>query len=109
MNVNGIGAAGYSVTGYMAGKNFTNGAIQSSRANASEKSSYNGPYHLRMGGMVSRALSDGGNVTVYEADGYTSENPMVKVVTTSVDGQEHEQFIDPRTVDRRPQKMRCWP
>ncbi len=107
MSVNGIGATGYSMAGYgvgktqrnMAAKNFTNGAIQSSRANVSEKSLYNGPYHLRMGGMVSRALSDGGNVTVYEADGYTSENPMVKVVTTSADGQEHEQFIDPRTVD----------
>ena len=67
MSVNGIGATGYSMAGYgvgktqrnMAGKNFTNGAIQSSRANASEKSSYNGPYHLRRGGMVSRALGDG--------------------------------------------------
>ena len=107
MSVNGIGAAGYPVAGYgmvrtqrnTAGTNFADGAIRSSSVSASGTSSYNGPYLLRMGGMVSRALSDGGNVTVYEAEGYSTENPMVKVVTTAADGQEYEQIIDPRTVD----------
>ena len=107
MSVNGIGATGYPMAGYgmvrtqrnTAGTNFADGAIRSSGVNTSGTSSYNGPYHLRMGGMVSRALSDGGNVTVYEAEGYTAENPMVKVVTTAADGKEYEQFIDPRTVD----------
>ncbi len=107
MSVNGIGTMGYPAAGYgvrkaqqnAAGKNVTGGAAQSSRVNTTGKDTYNGPFHLRMGGMVSRALSDGGNVTVYEADGYSAENPMVRVVTTSADGQEYEQIIDPRTVD----------
>ena len=98
MSINGIGTTGYPTAAYGTKRTQQN-TVEKSFAGSTTRSSYNGAYSLRIGGMVSRALSDGGNVTVYEADGYTSENPMVKVVTTSADGQEHEQFIDPRTID----------
>lgn len=98
MNVNGIGTIGYPTAAYGI-KRMQQNTVEKSFVGNATQSSFNGAYSLRMGGMVSRALSDGGNVTVYEADGYSSENPMVKVATTSVDGKEHEQFIDPRTVD----------
>ena len=65
----------------------------------STNNSYNGPYLLKMGGLVSRALDDGANVTVYKTDSYTAENPMLRLVITSADGNETEQLIDPRTVD----------
>lgn len=65
----------------------------------SVNNSYNGPYLLKMGGLVSRALDDGANVTVYKTDSYTEENPILRLVTTSADGNEIEQLIDPRTVD----------
>ena len=60
---------------------------------------YNGPAHLRIGGLVSRALDKGANVTIYKSDSYTEENPMLRIVTTSADGEEKEQLIDPRTID----------
>lgn len=56
-------------------------------------------YTLKMGGLVSRSLEDGGNVTVYKADDYTEENPLLRVVTASASGQEQEKIIDPRSVN----------
>ncbi|MBU5477944.1 hypothetical protein KQI69_01865 [Eubacterium sp. MSJ-13] len=61
--------------------------------------SYNTTYLLKMGGLVSRALSDGANVTVYKSDSYTDENPILRIVTTASDGSETEQLVDPRMVD----------
>ncbi len=59
----------------------------------------NNNFNLKLGGEVSRALKGGSNVTVYKADEYTSENPLLRVVTTQSNGQQFEQTIDPRKVD----------
>jgi hypothetical protein len=69
------------------------------QVNDSSNEPYNGPYLLKIGGLVSRALDDGTNVTIYKSDSYTDENPILRMVVTSADGNESEQLIDPRTVD----------
>ncbi len=69
------------------------------QTNDNINSFYNGPAYLRIGGLVSRALDKGANVTIYKSDSYTRENPMLRIVTTSADGEEKEQLIDPRTID----------
>lgn len=56
-------------------------------------------FNLKIGGLASRALPDGSNVTVYKDDSYSKENPFLRVVTTSADGKEKEQIIDPKNVD----------
>lgn len=99
MSVSAIDNLGYSMTGNAATKNYNLTKEKFSFQTTLENSSYNGPYLLKMGGLVSRALSDGGNVTVYKADSYNENNPMLRLVTTSADGNETEQLIDPRTVD----------
>ena len=66
---------------------------------ARDSYTYCGTGHLRIGGMVSRALDKGANVTVYKSDSYTADNPILRIVTTSADGKENEQLIDPRTID----------
>lgn len=58
-----------------------------------------GTFNLKIGGLTSRALPDGSNVTVYKADSYTKDSPLLRVVTTSADGKESEQIIDPNKVD----------
>ena len=63
------------------------------------QNSFNGVHTLVMGGLCSRGLADGGCVTVYKAEGYSAENPIMRVVTRAADGQEHEQLIDPAKVD----------
>ena len=65
----------------------------------STTTSYAGTFNLKIGGLVSRALPDGSNVTVYKADSYTKDSPLLRVVTTSADGKESEQMIDPYKVD----------
>jgi hypothetical protein len=54
---------------------------------------------LKLGGLTSRALPGGANVTVYKADGYSAENPLLRVVTTDASGKQSEQSIDPRRVN----------
>lgn len=56
-------------------------------------------FSLKLGGVSSRALSDGSNVTVYKSNSYSKENPLMKVVTTLADGSKTEEMVDPRTVD----------
>ena len=63
------------------------------------QNSFNGVHTLVMGGLCSRGLVDGGCVTVYKADGYSTENPIMRVVTRAADGQEYEQLVDPAKVD----------
>ena len=63
------------------------------------QNSFNGVHTLVMGGLCSRGLADGGCVTVYKAEGYSAENPIMRVVTRAADGQEHEQLIYPAKVD----------
>jgi hypothetical protein len=57
-----------------------------------------GHFNLKMGGEVSRALPGGANVTVYKADGYAADNPLMRILTTDANGRETEQMIDPRNV-----------
>ena len=61
------------------------------------QNSFNGVHTLVMGGLCSRGLADGGCVTVYKAEGYSAENPIMRVVTRAADGQE--QLIDPAKVE----------
>lgn len=58
-----------------------------------------GTFNLKIGGLASRALPDGSNVTVYKADSYTKESPFLRIVTTLADGTESEEIIDPQKVD----------
>lgn len=67
--------------------------------NSTAASSYAGTFNLKIGGLASRALPDGSNITVYKADSYTKDNPLLRVVTTSTDGKESEQIIDPQKVN----------
>ena len=67
--------------------------------NITAASSYAGTFNLKIGGLASRALPDGSNVTVYKADSYTKASPLLRVVTTSADGKESEQIIDPSKVN----------
>jgi hypothetical protein len=60
------------------------------QVNDSSNEPYNGPYLLKIGGLVSRALDDGANVTIYKSDSYTDENPILRMVVTSADGNESE-------------------
>ena len=64
------------------------------------QNSFNGVHTLVMGGLCSRGLADGGCVTVYKAEGYSAENPIMRVVTRAADGQEYEQLVDPASATR---------
>jgi len=95
MNVNGLNSSSY-----MVNNNFRK--RESARAGNSTpdfQNSFNGIHTLVMGGLCSRGLTDGGCVTVYKAEGYCAENPLMRVVTRAADGQEQEQFIDPAKVN----------
>ena len=63
------------------------------------QNSFNGVHTLVMGGLCSRGLADGGCVTVYKAEGYSVENPVMRVVTKAADGREYEQLADPAKED----------
>ena len=92
MNVNGINNGAYMTV--------QKGRVPKLRNESSNfQNSFNGVHTLVMGGLCSRGLADGGCVTVYKAEGYSAENPIMRVVTRAADGQEHEQLIDPAKVD----------
>ena len=63
------------------------------------RNTFQGTHILVMGGLSSRGLIDSGCVTVYKAEEYSAENPIMRVVTRLADGQEYEQFIDPTKVN----------
>ncbi len=44
------------------------------------QNSFNGVHTLVMGGLCSRGLADGGCVTVYKAEGYSAENPIMRAI-----------------------------
>lgn len=100
MNVNGL-SGGSDILKTMIQKRGQNRSdkVATFQENSSINDTYSGPYTLRMGGLVSRALDKGANVTIYKSDSYTTSNPILRVVTTSADGKENEQLIDPREVD----------
>jgi len=95
MNVNGLNS----------GSNMVNSAFQKRRVPKQEnvasnfQNTFNGIHTLVMGGLRSRGLNDGGCVTVYKAEEYSAENPIMRVVTRSADGQKQEQLIDPTKVN----------
>lgn len=95
MNVNGLNS----------GTDMVNNAFLKRTSAKTEKvasdfqNSFKGVHTLVMGGLCSRGLNDGGCVTVYKAEGYSAENPVMRVVTRTADGQEQEQFIDPMKVN----------
>ena len=57
------------------------------------QNSFNGVHTLVMGGLCSRGLADGGCVTVYKAEGYSAENPIMRVVTRAADGQDMSSWL----------------
>lgn len=92
MNVNGISNGGYISVQKMGGPKTRN-------TSSGFQNSFNGVHTLVMGGLCSRGLADGGCVTVYKAEGYRAENPIMRVVTRAADGREPEQLVDPAKVD----------
>ena len=93
MNVNGINNGAYMTV--------QKGRVPKLRNESSNfQNSFNGVHTLVMGGLCSRGLADGGCVTVYKAEGYSAENPIMRVVTRAADGQEYEQLVDPASATR---------
>lgn len=67
--------------------------------NFSQKSSSQGGIHLFIDGISSCGTADGTNVTVYQSDSYSSDNPELKIVTIYPDGSKIENMVDPRNID----------
>lgn len=95
MNINGLNSGNYMVNNTFQKKENT----KIGNATSDFQNSFNGIHTLVMGGLCSRGLNDGGCVTVYKAEEYSAENPVMRVVTRSADGHELEQFIDPTKVN----------
>ena len=91
MNVTGLSNGSYRVNDTLP----QNGGVRTGEESTDFQNTFNGIHTLVMGGLSSRGLSDGGCVTVYKAEGYSSENPIIRVVIRAADGQKYEQFIDP--------------
>ena len=95
MNVIGLSNGSYRVNDTLPHKE----SVRTGKESTDFQNTFNGIHTLVMGGLSSRGLSDGGCVTVYKAEGYSSENSIMRVVTRAADGQEYEQFIDPAKVN----------
>ena len=95
MNVTGLSNGSYRVNDTLPQKD----GVRTGKESTDFQNTFNGIHTLVMGGLSSRGLSDGGCVTVYKAEGYSSENPIMRVVTRAADGQEYEQFIEPTKVN----------
>lgn len=95
MNVNGVSGAFYGVDPAVSNRRIA----QAGNRASGFRNRFQGTFTLVMGGLSSRGLSDGGCTTVYKADGYSAEHPVMRVVTRSADGQEYEQMIDPTKVN----------
>lgn len=59
----------------------------------------NGEFLLRKGGLVSRALSDGANVTIFKSDEYSTQNPVLKMSITDKNGKVSERLINANDID----------
>lgn len=97
MNVNGLSNSSYGVQNVFSQK----GNNKTGNVTSDFQNNFQGTCSLVLvsGGLMSRGLSDGGCTTVYKAEGYSAENPLMRVVTTSLNGQEYEQLIDPTKVN----------
>lgn len=95
MNVNGLNNGAYMVNNSLQKRE----SAKTGNATSDFQDSFRGIHTLVMGGLCSRGLNDGGCVTVYKAEEYSAENPIMRVVTKSADGREQEQFIDPLKVN----------
>lgn len=98
MNIGGLNTLNSAMRSGLTGVN-KQSAKKNSVQTSTTASSFAGTFNLKIGGLASRALSDGSNVTVYKADTYTKDSPLLRVVTTSADGKEREQIIDPSKVN----------
>ncbi len=103
MNVTGLNNGSYRVNDTLPHKE----SIRTGKETTDFQNTFNGIHTLVMGGLSSRGLSDGGCVTVYKAEGYSFENPIMRVVTRATDGQEYEQFIDPAKKYFNDKKLKC--
>ena len=99
MNIGSLNATNSAMRSGMTGVNRQSAKRKNPVQNSTAASAYAGTFNLKIGGLASRALPDGSNVTVYKADSYTKDSPMLRVVTTSADGKESEQMIDPSKVN----------
>lgn len=99
MNIGSLNTTNSIMRGGFAGTNRQSAKRNSPMQNSSVASSYAGTFNLKIGGLASRALEDGSNITVYKSDSYTKDSPLLRVVTTSADGKESEQIIDPQKVN----------
>ena len=99
MNIGGLNTMNSAIKSGMARVNRQSAKRQNPVQDSTTTSSYAGTFNLKIGGLASRALPDGSNVTVYKADSYTKDSPFLRVVTTSADGKESEQIIDPTKVN----------
>ena len=90
MNIGSLNATNSAMRSGMTGVNRQSAKRKNPVQNSTAASAYAGTFNLKIGGLASRALPDGSNVTVYKADSYTKDSPMLRVVTTSADGKESE-------------------
>ena len=97
MNIGGLNAISSAMRSGFTGMRSQSTKRQNLVQNSTADFAYVGT--LKIGGLASRALPDGSNVTVYKADSYTKDNPLLRVVTTLANGTESEQIIDPLKVD----------
>ncbi len=95
MNVTGLNNGPYRVSDILSQKD----SVRTGKESTDYQNTFNVIHTLVMGGLSSRELSDGGCVTVYKAEGYSFENPIMRVVTKAADGQKFEQLIDPTKVN----------
>ena len=91
MNINGIGTAGYPLTGYTARK-----AERSTKGGfgANVKSTGN-MVHIDPDAVFSiHHVKTGESANVYRADDYSEDNPVYLVKGTDKNGNEYEQTVD---------------
>ncbi|MCM1220024.1 MAG: hypothetical protein NC548_36595 [Lachnospiraceae bacterium] len=100
MNIGGLNSvspairSGMMKTNRQSAKKNDTGMIQNAVA-----PTYSGNFNLKLGGLTSMAKPDGSNITVYKADSYTKDTPLLRIVTTDANGKETEQIINPNEVD----------
>lgn len=95
MNVNGSSNNSYMVQNDF----FQKKNIKTGNTTLNFQDSFKGIPVLVKGGLWTRGLSDGGCSTVYKSEEYSEDNPLMRVVTTSIDGRTHEEIVDPTKVN----------